>query len=187
MGRRIRQRRRETGISQTELAGHLGLTFQQVQKYEKGINRVGAAQLQQIAKMLGVDIPFFYDGDGKEPDVDSLLVVNSVFSLRLLRAYTAIKDKAVRRQLVILVEMIAVFVAGSSAQRRHATSRSEVVGSAALRANRRDCSSLLSSSLGLKAVSLALRHRAWILAESDPSQVQNRPLLVSPAFCRTFS
>jgi transcriptional regulator with XRE-family HTH domain len=107
MGRRIRQRRRETGISQTELAGHLGLTFQQVQKYEKGINRVGAAQLQQIAKILGVDIPFFYDGDGKEPDVDSLLVVNSVFSLRLLRAYTAIKDKAVRRQLVILVEMIA--------------------------------------------------------------------------------
>ncbi len=107
MGRRIRQRRRETGISQKELAGHLGLTFQQVQKYEKGINRVGAALLQQIAEVLGVDIPFFYDGDGKEPDVDSLLVVNSVFSLRLLRAYTAIKDKAVRRQLVILVEMIA--------------------------------------------------------------------------------
>ena len=107
MGRRIRQRRRETGISQKELAGHLGLSFQQVQKYEKGINRVGAALLQQIAEVLGVDIPFFYDGDGKEPDVDSLLVANSVFSLRLLRAYTAIKDKAVRRQLVILVEMIA--------------------------------------------------------------------------------
>ena len=46
-------------------------------------------------------------GDGKKPDVDSLLVANSVFSLRLLRAYTAIKDKAVRRKLVILVEMIA--------------------------------------------------------------------------------
>src|SRR5216683_1523187 len=73
MGRRIRQRRRETGISQKELAGHLGLTFQQVQKYEKGINRVGAALLQQIAEVLGVDIPFFYDGNGKEPDVDSLL------------------------------------------------------------------------------------------------------------------
>ena len=101
-------RRRETGISQTELAGHLGLSFQQMQKYEKGINRIGAAQLQQIAKTLGVDIPFFYDGDGKqEPDVDSLLVVNSVFSLRLLRAYTAIKDKTVQRRLVILVEMIA--------------------------------------------------------------------------------
>jgi transcriptional regulator with XRE-family HTH domain len=108
MGRRIRQRRREIGISQTELAGNLGLTAHQVQKYEKGINRIGAALLQQIAKTLGVDIPFFYDGDGKEPDVDSLLLVDSVFSLRLLRAYTAIKDKTVQRKFVILVEMIAV-------------------------------------------------------------------------------
>jgi len=107
MGRRIRLGRWEKGISQIELAGHLGLSFQQMQKYEKGINRVGAALLQQIAEVLGVDIPFFYDGDGEEPDVYSLLVVNSVFSLRLLRAYTAIKDKAVRRQLVILVELIA--------------------------------------------------------------------------------
>src|SRR6266480_1265034 len=107
MGRRTRLRRRERGISQIELAGRLGLTFQQVQKYEKGTNRVSAARLQQICKMLGVDIPFFYDGDGKEPNVDSLLVLKSVFSLRLLRACTAIKDKAVRRKLVILVEMIA--------------------------------------------------------------------------------
>jgi transcriptional regulator with XRE-family HTH domain len=107
IGRRIRLRRREKGISLRELAGHLGLTFQQVQKYEKGINRVGAARLQQIAKMLGVDIPFFYDGDGKEPDVDSVLVLNSVFSLRLLRAYTAIKGRAVQRRLVSLGEVIA--------------------------------------------------------------------------------
>jgi hypothetical protein len=57
--------------------------------------------------MLGVDIPFFNDGDGKEPDVESVLVLDSVFSLRLLRAYTAIKDRAVQRQLVSLVEMIA--------------------------------------------------------------------------------
>ena len=107
MGRRIRLRRRETGISQIELAGHLGLSFQQMQKYEKGTSRIGAARLQQIAKRLGVDIPFFYDGDGKKSDVDSLLVANSVFSLRLLRAYTAIKNKTVQRRLVILVEMIA--------------------------------------------------------------------------------
>jgi transcriptional regulator with XRE-family HTH domain len=79
LGRRIRLRRLEKGISQIELAGHLGVTFQQVQKYEKGTNRVGAARLQQIAEVLGVDIPFFYDGDGKQPDVDSLLVLDSVF------------------------------------------------------------------------------------------------------------
>ena len=106
MGRRIRLRRAEKGISQIELAGHLGLSFQQMQKYEKGINRIGAARLQQIAKMLDVDMPFFYDVDGKEPAVESLLLKN-VFSLRLLRAFTAVKDQAVRRQLVILVEMIA--------------------------------------------------------------------------------
>jgi hypothetical protein len=65
------------------------------------------ARLQQIAKKLSVDIPFFYDVDRKQPAVNSLLVLNSVFSLRLMRAYTAIKDQAVQRQLVILVEMIA--------------------------------------------------------------------------------
>jgi transcriptional regulator with XRE-family HTH domain len=107
MGRRIRLRRAEKGISQIALAKHLDISFQQVQKYEKGINRVGAARLQQIAEVLGVDISFFYDGDGKEPAVESLLVLNSVFSLRLLRAYTAVKDQVVQRQLVILVEMIA--------------------------------------------------------------------------------
>ena len=105
MGRRIRLRRAEKGISQIALAKHLDISFQQVQKYEKGINRVSAARLQQIAEMLGVDISFFYDGDGKEPAVESLL--NCVFSLRLLRAYTAVKDQVVQRQLVILVEMIA--------------------------------------------------------------------------------
>ena len=78
-----------------------------MQKYEKGINRIGAAQLQQIAKTLGVDIPFFYDSDGKEPDVDSLLLLNSVFSLRVLRAYTAIKNRSVQIKLVSLVETIA--------------------------------------------------------------------------------
>ena len=107
IGRRIRLRRFEVGISQKELADKLGLTFQQVQKYERGRNRVSAARLQQIAETLGVEMPFFYDGHGKEPEVDSLLVLNSVFSLRVLRAYTAIKDQAVQRQLVCLIEMIA--------------------------------------------------------------------------------
>jgi transcriptional regulator with XRE-family HTH domain len=107
MGRRIRLRRREKHISQRGLARHLELSFQQVQKYEKGINRIGAARLQQVAKMLDVDIPFFYDVDGKEQAVESLLLLNNVFSLQLLRAFTAVKNQAVQRQLVILVEMIA--------------------------------------------------------------------------------
>jgi hypothetical protein len=52
-------------------------------------------------------MPFFYDGHDKEPEVDRLLALNSVFSLRVLRAYAAIKDHAVQRQLVCLIEMIA--------------------------------------------------------------------------------
>jgi transcriptional regulator with XRE-family HTH domain len=106
MGRRIRERRRELKISQVELGKKLGISFQQVQKYEKGVNRVGAARLQQIAIVLGIDVTFFYGGSGNAQEVESLLLLDSAFSLRLLRAYTAIKDQAIQRQLVSLVEMI---------------------------------------------------------------------------------
>ena len=62
VGCRIRQRRTETGMSQTELGNELGLTFQQVQKYEKGSNRVGAGRLADIAKAFGVEVGYFYEG-----------------------------------------------------------------------------------------------------------------------------
>ena len=91
LGKRIRLRRVEQKISQAELGDKLGVSFQQVQKYEKGVNRVGAARLQQIATALDVPVTFFYDGDGKAREVESLLFLDSNFSLRLLRAYTAIK------------------------------------------------------------------------------------------------
>ena len=107
LGRRIRLRRVEIQISQSELAGKLGVSFQQVQKYEKGVNRVGAARLQQIATALDVPMTFFYDGDGKQREVESLLFLDSAFSLRLLRAYAKIKNQAVQRQFVTLVESIA--------------------------------------------------------------------------------
>ena len=84
LGKRIRLRRVEQKISQTELGDKLGVSFQQVQKYEKGVNRVGAARLQQIATALDVPVTFFYDGDGKAREVESLLFLDSAFSLRLL-------------------------------------------------------------------------------------------------------
>ena len=62
LGKRIRLRRVEQKISQAELGDKLGVSFQQVQKYEKGVNRVGAARLQQIATALDVPVTFFYDG-----------------------------------------------------------------------------------------------------------------------------
>jgi transcriptional regulator with XRE-family HTH domain len=107
LGKRIRLRRIEQHISQADLGGELGVSFQQVQKYEKGVNRVGAARLQQIATALDVPVTFFYDGDGKTREVESLLFLDSSFSLRLLRAYAAIQDQTVQRQLVTFMESIA--------------------------------------------------------------------------------
>jgi transcriptional regulator with XRE-family HTH domain len=107
LGKRIRLRRVEQHISQTELGDKLGVSFQQVQKYEKGVNRIGAARLQQIATALDVPITFFYSGDGKAREVESLLFIDSSFSLRLLRAYSKMKDQAVQRQFVSLIESIA--------------------------------------------------------------------------------
>jgi transcriptional regulator with XRE-family HTH domain len=128
IGKRIRLRRVEQRISQAELGQKLGVSFQQVQKYEKGVNRVGAARLQQIATALDVPVTFFYDGDGKAREVESLLFLDSSFSLRLLRAYSKIKDQTVQRQLTSLMESIASeddkqgpVVSGSSS--RVATSR----------------------------------------------------------------
>jgi transcriptional regulator with XRE-family HTH domain len=107
MGKKIRLRRVEQRISQSDLGEKLGVSFQQVQKYEKGVNRVGASRLQQIAAALDVPVTFFYDSDSKTRAVESLLFLDSAFSLRLLRAYSRIKSQAVQRQLVTLMEAIA--------------------------------------------------------------------------------
>lgn len=107
MGKKIRLRRVEQRISQSDLGEKLGVSFQQVQKYEKGVNRVGAARLQQIAAALDVPVTFFYDSDSKTREVESLLFLDSAFSLRLLRAYSRIKSQAVQRQMVTLMEAIA--------------------------------------------------------------------------------
>jgi transcriptional regulator with XRE-family HTH domain len=107
MGKKIRLRRVEQRISQSDLGEKLGVSFQQVQKYEKGVNRVGASRLQQIATALDVPVTFFYDSDSKTREVESLLFLDSAFSLRLLRAYSRIKSQTVQRQLVTLMEAIA--------------------------------------------------------------------------------
>jgi transcriptional regulator with XRE-family HTH domain len=100
-------RRVEQRLSQSDLGEQLGVSFQQVQKYEKGVNRVGATRLQQIATALDVSVTFFYDGDGKTKEVESLLFLDSAFSLRLLRADSKIQDQAMQRHMVSLMEAVA--------------------------------------------------------------------------------
>lgn len=94
-------------MSQMELGEALGVSFQQVQKYEKGTNRVGATRLTQIATSLEVPMTYFYAGDKKQREVESLLFLDSSVSMRLLKAYTSIKDQAIQRQFVSLIEKIA--------------------------------------------------------------------------------
>jgi transcriptional regulator with XRE-family HTH domain len=115
VGHRIRIERLSRGLSQTALANQLGVTFQQVQKYEKGVNRVGAGRLTRIAEVLGVPVSTFFSGKEmleSDPTKESgnasplqLLTVSGAF--RLLRAYAEIEDANLRRSVVDLVEQIS--------------------------------------------------------------------------------
>jgi len=112
VGQRIRIQRLMAGLSQTELADELGVTFQQVQKYEKGVNRVGAGRLTKIALVLGLPVSHFFganEGTIEQRGTDSsplkLLTVSG--ALRLLRAYGEINDDKLRRSVVSMVEGIS--------------------------------------------------------------------------------
>lgn len=109
------------GLSQEKLAEKLGLTFQQVQKYEKGINRIGASRLYELAQLLGVGVDFFYEdapvGDGgaqanpgfAEKSSENYIVdfLNSREGLELNRAFTRITDPRVRRSIIELVRSLS--------------------------------------------------------------------------------
>jgi transcriptional regulator with XRE-family HTH domain len=109
IGRKIRALRLERGLSQSGLAEGIGLTFQQVQKYEKGANRVSAGRLQQISDLLNVPITFFYAGMGgrarkSEASPSGLAFLQTKGALRLIRAYAEISSRATKYALVVLAE-----------------------------------------------------------------------------------
>jgi transcriptional regulator with XRE-family HTH domain len=117
-GKRLRIRRKVMGMSQTKLGVALGLTFQQVQKYEKGANRMGASRLQQISRILKVPVEFFFEGvphgnghNDQQSEALSLQYVSdylaSADGLQLTKAFMQIPDAGVRRSIVKLVEQIA--------------------------------------------------------------------------------
>jgi transcriptional regulator with XRE-family HTH domain len=114
LGKKIRLRRIEQKLSQQDLGVALGVSFQQVQKYEKGVNRVSSGRLQQIADILGVHVTFFYDGDKRTREVESLLFLDSHFSMKLLKAYSAIQSQEVQRAFVGLMEAFAVHEHGAT-------------------------------------------------------------------------
>ena len=119
VGSRVRLRRSMLGMSQEKLGDSLGITFQQVQKYEKATNRVGASRLQAIATILGVPVSFFFEGAPEMPtpprsgfgvdDSTSYLVefLNSAEGLQLNRAFVRIADAKVRSCVIDLVKALA--------------------------------------------------------------------------------
>jgi transcriptional regulator with XRE-family HTH domain len=111
IGRKIRALRLERGLSQSGLADGIGLTFQQVQKYEKGANRVSAGRLQQIADLLNVPVTFFFGGMGARAKKSDALPSGIAFlqtkgALRLMRAYTEISSRTTKYALVVLAESL---------------------------------------------------------------------------------
>jgi transcriptional regulator with XRE-family HTH domain len=121
VGSRVRFRRMLLGMSQEKLGEKLGLTFQQVQKYEKGINRIGASRLFDLAQVLGVSVQFFYEeapsaegasfapqGFAEKPDEHSIVeFLRSRDGLELNRAFVRISDVKARRAIVDLVRSLA--------------------------------------------------------------------------------
>lgn len=120
VGSRVRMRRMMVGMSQEKLGDALGLTFQQVQKYEKGTNRIGASRLQQISNILQVPVSFFFEGAphlagghgaGGLEEAPSPAYVSDFLAtsdgLSLTKSFMRIKDAKLRRRIVDLVEQIA--------------------------------------------------------------------------------
>ena len=128
VGRRIRWRRRELKLSQEKLGEMLGLTFQQVQKYEKGVNRISAGRLFEVGKVLDVGIGYFYQGveevgdlaamgfheDGEESDLAGMIDASAI---DLVTAFQSIPDPRLRKSLLDAVKAAAESFSRNAAHR----------------------------------------------------------------------
>src|SRR5689334_22274928 len=118
VGTRLRLRRSMLGLSQARLGEAIGLTFQQVQKYERGANRIGASRLHELSRVLNVPVSFFFDdtdpvraqaiGDFAESSAEAFKSdpLRKAETIELVRAYFSIKDATVRRRLLDLVKAL---------------------------------------------------------------------------------
>ena len=117
VGNRVRLRRMLVGMSQEKLGEMLGLTFQQVQKYEKGVNRIGAGRLYQVARILGVPVSYFYEdvanAQNENPHVNEhpsppvMEFLSSGEGLQLALSFMRIKEPKVRKRVIDLVRTLA--------------------------------------------------------------------------------
>jgi transcriptional regulator with XRE-family HTH domain len=121
VGARVRLRRTLLGLSQEKLGAALGLTFQQVQKYERGANRIGASRLWQISRALDVPVSFFFDDQGAAAaaSTEAPGILLSREMLEMARAYAALPPE-IRRRLFTLTKSIRDAQAAAQAARPHA-------------------------------------------------------------------
>lgn len=125
VGQNIRISRLHKGLSQTELGERVGVTFQQIRKYEKGANRVGASRLEQISNVLGLSIPALFDGastaaaaDGSPRQTVRGLLAKP-HSLRLVQAFDKIENDAARLAVLQLIDSIPASAPRSGSRRRN--------------------------------------------------------------------
>ena len=110
VGRNVRIWRMTRGMSQAQLASRLGVTFQQLQKYEVGANRIGTGRLVKVAAVLRVPIATLFEGADTDPSRSLLALVSDARAFRLASAFAAIDNSTLRLTLVYMVEKIAAAV-----------------------------------------------------------------------------
>lgn len=136
VGRRLRSRRTMLGMSQENLGDAVGVTFQQIQKYEKGLNRIGSSRLFEFSRTLSVSVSYFFedfyenaDNNGSTPEVNengSLYETETLANkevLALVRAYSAIEDELVRKKVLGLVKSLSSFNGDEPAKEENTRSR----------------------------------------------------------------
>lgn len=113
VGKMLRQRRSELGVTQKGLGNKIGVKPQQIQKYEIGTNRISASRLHDISKALNVDVSYFFSNLEVEifdKEVDATLDINSLLvpnSLRLLKAFSSLKSHKIQNEIIQLVELLS--------------------------------------------------------------------------------
>lgn len=120
VGGRVRLRRTMLGMSQDKLADALGLTFQQIQKYEKGVNRIGASRVFEISRVLSVPIQFFFDDfdvdtgrsygfaeSGPDDGMAMMELLNTPEGVQLCKHFASIKDPKIRKRVLELVKSLS--------------------------------------------------------------------------------
>jgi transcriptional regulator with XRE-family HTH domain len=122
VGSNIRVLRQHRSMSQTDLATKVGVTFQQIQKYENGSNRVGSGRLYKIATVLKVPIGSLFDGvdhpSHSSAETSPAAMLAGPYALRLLRAFSALADTALRKSIAEMVEKMPVGEPGGASSRK---------------------------------------------------------------------